>query len=165
TVMAKMRTRRKSLNKAALEPIDGGAQPLELGGEAFELVASDKSIVAQRLCHALRGIGLPPCERAHGAADALGGDVAHKAREFFLEIPAQVLRQIAQLVGEFALAGNAFQHYGRARLIAAGLDAPVGGDDDPHGRKKRRPKLGRLPDEMRETLARPAFAREELVQQ
>src|SRR5690349_9905086 len=109
TVMAKMRTRRKSLNKASLESLDGGAQPLEVRGKALQLVASDEDMVGQRLGYAPRGIGLPAAEGAHGGADALGSDIPHDPRELFLEVPAQVLRQVAQLVGQSAIAGHAFE--------------------------------------------------------
>ena len=47
-MMAKMRTRRNSLNKAALELIDGGAQPLDVGSEALELVPSREGMVGER---------------------------------------------------------------------------------------------------------------------
>src|SRR5256885_6769146 len=94
-MMAKMRTSRRSLSKAALQLCDGGAQPLDLDREtrqlaaAHERIALDRGVIGERLCHALRGVHLPARKRPQRAADALGGDVAHDAREFFLEVPAQ----------------------------------------------------------------------------
>src|SRR5512138_1219421 len=113
--MAKMRTRRRSLSKAALEAVDRCAQALDFGGEALELAAPDerptlrRGIVGERLADATRRVQLPAGECADGAADALRGRIAEHARELLFDVPAQVLREIAQLIGEFAAAGNPLQ--------------------------------------------------------
>src|SRR4051794_37974332 len=108
-MMAKMRTSRASLSKAALQVCYGGAQTLDLGREAGELatryqgVALHSGVIGERLCHALHGVHLPARKPSQRAADALGGDVAHDARELFLEVPAQVFLQETQLISECAL--------------------------------------------------------------
>src|SRR5438552_11803232 len=113
--MAKMRTRRMSLSKALLEAVDGGAQPFQLGGEMLQLGSADehaalgRRVIGERLADAARRIPLPARQRSRGVSDALRGDVAYQARELFLGVPAHVLGEVAQCVGERAGAGNAVQ--------------------------------------------------------
>src|SRR5436305_1865523 len=101
-MMAKMRTSRTSLSKAALQVIERRAQPLDLDREARQLAAAhqrialDRGVIGERLRHALRGVNLPARKRPQHAADALGGHIAHEARELFLEVPAQVSLQETQ---------------------------------------------------------------------
>src|SRR5438552_14615088 len=134
--MAKMRTSRISLSKAALEAVYRCAQPLEPSGEILELGAPHEGaafgggVIGQRLAYALRRVELPAPEGTHGAGDALGGDVADDPGELLLDFPAQVLGEVAQLVGELANARNTVQRNDRFRLGCARLDAAAGGDGE-----------------------------------
>src|SRR4051812_45383500 len=108
-MIAKMRTSRTSLSKAALHFTESGKQLLDFGREARQLaapherIALNRGVIGERFCHALRGIYLPARKCPQRAADPLGGDVAHDARELFLEVPAQVFLQETQLISECAL--------------------------------------------------------------
>src|SRR5204863_55891 len=112
--MAKIRTRRRSLNKAALETVDGCDELVHPGGE------------------------LPAAEGAQRAADALARDVAEDVRELLFEIPAQAFRQVAQLVGELAAAGDPLHGEDRVERGVAGLDAAALANGKAQGRKQRR---------------------------
>src|SRR5258706_9688288 len=149
--MAKMRTSRSSLSKAALQFSDRGAQALDVGGEAHELATAHErtalggGVVGERLRQALRGVGLPARKRPQRAADALGGDIAHDAGELLLEVPAEVFLQEAQLIRQCALACHTFQRDDCAGLAAAGLDPAAGTDHESERRQERRTKIPRLP--------------------
>src|SRR5882672_5798991 len=166
-----MRTSRMSLSKAALEAVDRGAQPLDLGGEVLELATAHEraafrgGVIGQGLAHAAGRVELPACKRAYGAADTLRGHVAERARELLFSVPAQVLGEVAQLIGELARARNTIQRNDRFRLGSARLDAAAGADGQAQRGKERRPQLGRAPGEALEALARPALAIQQLVQQ
>src|SRR4051812_10057510 len=173
-MMAKMRTSRSSLSKAALQFSDRGAQALDVGGEPGELTAPHeratfgRDVIAKRLRQALRDVGLPARKRPQRAADALGGDIAHDAGELLLEIPAEIFLQEAQLIRQRALACHALQRDDCAglgvRFDAAGLDPATGTDDQPERRQERRTKFRRLPDMARQALARPALPGEKLIE-
>src|SRR2546421_2634373 len=113
--MAKMRMRRRSLIKAPLESLYRRAQPLELGSELLELrapyhcAALGAGIVGDGFADAAHCIALPARKRAQRAADALRRHVAEDARQLLFRIPAQMLREIAQLVGELARPRNAVE--------------------------------------------------------
>src|SRR5436190_9087178 len=162
-MMAKMRTSRSSLSKAALQLGNRGVQPLDVGGEASELATAHEraafggGVIGERLRQALRGVGLPARKRPQRAADALGSDIAHDTGELLLEIPAEVFLQEAQLIRQCALAGHAFQRDDCAGLAAAGLDPAAGTDDQSERRQERRAKFRRLPDMARQALAGPAL--------
>src|SRR5258706_6922640 len=168
--MAKMRTSRSSLSKAALQLFDGGAQALNVGGEAHELAtayertALGSGVIGERLRQALRGVGLPARKRPQRAADALGGDISHDAGELLLEVPAEVFLQEAQLIRQRPLACHAFQRDDCAGLAAAGLDPAAGTDHESERRQERRTKFRRLPDMARQALARPALPGKKLVE-
>src|SRR2546430_6401326 len=146
--MAKMRTRRMSLSKALLDAVEGGAQPLHLGGEilqfgaAHECAALGRGVVRERLADAARRIQLPARQSARGVSDALRGDVADQARKLFLGVPAQVLGEVAQLVGKGAGSRDAVQRDDGGGLGPALLDATAGGDGEPQWRE---PPRGAIP--------------------
>src|SRR5204863_1641871 len=169
--MAKIRTRRRSLNKAALETVDGCDELVHPGGELPELAAAQERpaiagrVVAHGFAQAPPHVELPAAEGAQRAADALARDVAEDVRELLFEIPAQAFRQVAQLVGELAAAGDPLHGEDRVERGVAGLDAAALANSKAQGRKQRRSQLDAAPGEAREALARPAFPLEELVQQ
>src|SRR5437762_3378179 len=104
--MAKMRTSRISLSKAALEAVYRGAQPFDLSrdilqlGAAHQLAALSGRVIGERFADTLRGVALPAAEGAGGADKALGCDVADEFGELLFCFPAQVLGEVAQLVGQ-----------------------------------------------------------------
>src|SRR5258706_16456522 len=107
--MAKMRTNRSSLSKAALQLFDGGAQALDVGGEAHELATAHERTafggggIGERLRQALRGVGLPARKPPQRAAHTLRGDIAPDAGELLLEIPAGGFLQEAPTIPQCAL--------------------------------------------------------------
>src|SRR5581483_2768097 len=172
--MAKMRTRRASLIKARdplLELVERAAEAGDAGCELRQLGAAHDhpalidDVGHQRLARARRGVALPAHEGAHAVADALRRHVAHQAREFLLDIRAQMAREVAQLIGKGARAADAAERNHRTRLGAARLDAAGGADLHAQRGKQRKAQLGRLAGKRHQPLARPALAVEKLVKQ
>src|SRR6185503_9530756 len=173
SAMAKMRTRRASLSKPR-DPLLQGAerrvQRLDVVFQGVQLGAPYHEprfvggVGAQRLGDARRGLRRPARESARRAADAHRGDVAHHARELLLEVPAQLARERAHLVGERRRALDTVQRDRGLDIIAAGLDAAACADPDPEGREQGRRELDRLAGEAGQARARPGLPLEQPVE-
>src|SRR4051812_23539998 len=139
--MAKMRTRRASLNKARDPRLNGRdlrVYLLHLFGEGFQLGATYEqaslvgAVAGKRVGEPPRVIGLPAQERAARASDAMRRHVADEARQLLFGIPAQVAGEEAQLFGERA-ARDAFQADHGLRLVAAFHDGSILADREAQG--------------------------------
>src|SRR5690242_21722584 len=101
--MAKMRTRRTSLIKARdplFEDCERGAEARHVRRKLRELGAAHEHpalvyhIVGERFASAQDSIALPSHQRARAVANALRRYVAEHARQFFLDVRAQVPRHV-----------------------------------------------------------------------
>src|SRR5256885_14590895 len=106
--MAKMRTRRSSLIKACdplLECVERLRKARNLARQLLKLAAAHEraplvdGVIGDRLAESLGRVTLPIHERTQAKADAMRGDIADDARQFFLHVRAQMPRQVAKLLG------------------------------------------------------------------
>src|SRR4051794_19054664 len=168
-----MRTRRSSLIKARdplLERSERLVQAREVGGKPVELTTAHQRTplvdgeIRRRLGEPARRGSRPIEQRTHAERDAMRSDIADEARKLLLHVPAQVAAEIAEFLGELALAADAGRRDHRGGFRPAGLQPPVRGDAEPHHRREGQAQLDALPGEKRKAIARPALAAEERVQ-
>src|SRR5881394_199307 len=185
-----MRARRSNLPKALDPFLEARQRVAQLGdrsGVAGLLLAPHQEPrflgeeIRRRGGDALRRIDLPCGEPAGCAGDAVRGHVPHQAREFLLDLPAQVPRERGDFLREPRVAVHldgaqerfftarqreqrpGTEPQGETRRVAARLQAPALDDGHAHGRQRCGHQLHRFAGERREALARPRLRVEKAI--
>src|SRR5437588_803607 len=132
--MAKMRTRRSSLIKARdplLECVERLRKARNVGRELLKLAAAHEraplvdGVIAGRLAESLGRVTLPIHKRTQAKADAMRGNIADQARQFFLHIRPQVAREVAKFGRQLTIAAHAAKSEARRGLRSVRLEPAI----------------------------------------